>query len=109
MSYNQTFNGRCHETRQVVSAGETRDFNFAVLGDTHIAVHALGDGVSAVVSASISPSKLIEAGQGLFVPLSAFGPGGVVANSSAISAGSAPLNALRVQAIGGDVIVEVLQ
>lgn len=101
------FNGRVHESRIVVPAGQTKTFKDFVRGPAVVTVHC-ASGATANVTASTSPLAAIEADNGFFFALP-------WAASLATTGGAAsrellvPLNAIQVTALGGDVTLEVLQ
>lgn len=109
MSKNQSFNGRVYETLLEVAPGAPLIFKFATTAPATVVVHALGAGVSASVSVSASPSELVDMGTARFVPVRSMGTNGVIANASDFAEVVTPLTAVRVEATGGPVIVEVLQ
>ncbi len=109
MNIEQRYNGRVHETAWTIAAGESKTFGFSTEDEATVVVHAIGAGVSAAVSFSCSPAADIAAGTGRFVVAKNIGANGVVSNASDYAEILTPINALKVEATGGDVIVEVLQ
>lgn len=105
------YNGRAYETRVVIPAGDTFVFEDFVSGPFTVSVHALGVGTSALVEASTSPSATLDTPGAIYWPApwaNALGTG-VIANASASVDSLSPVSALRVSAVGGDVVLEVLQ
>lgn len=105
----QEFNGRLYETRLTVPAGASRVIEFATTDAASLIVHAIGVGVSATVSLTASPKDELTAGTARFLLAKTMGTDGVITNGSDYSEIVTPLTAIKVEAAGGDVIVEVLQ
>lgn len=109
MSKNQSFNGRVYETLLEVAPGAPLIFKFATTAPASVFVHALGAGVSAAVSVSASPAEQLDIGTARFVPVRSMGTNGVITDAADYTEVVTPLSAVRVEAFGGPVIVEVLQ
>lgn len=100
-------NGAAHETRRTVAAGATLVHICASAAPCTVAVHP-AEGASAFVELSCSPRVAIADGAGLYFPAAGLGENGTV-TASAGAPVPTPVNAVRVTATGGDVIVEILQ
>lgn len=102
--------GAFYETRISVPAGESRTFSDFVNRPATVSVHAVGEGVSALVEASNSPARFkATPADLLFYPAAFAGEGGVVSNAAVATDLLSPLTALRVTAAGGAVVIEVKQ
>ncbi|PPE69497.1 hypothetical protein C1702_11175 [Caldimonas thermodepolymerans] len=80
-----------------------------VSGPATLAVHAVGEGVSAFVELTISPPSRLEDGTARWVPAAGFGEEGVISGSAVLDIVPSNITAVRVTAEGGNVIVEMLQ
>jgi len=95
------YDGAHYNTRITVPAGQSRLFTSFVRGPATVSIHAVGEGVSALVEASNSPSEFKTTPSSLlFFPAAFAGDGGVLNNSAAATDLPAPLTALRVTATG---------